>query len=173
MYYYSTNRKSIPVDFKTATILGQAPDKGLYYPEAIPHISHWQKKSLAEWNKNELAFRIMRPYAGECIPDDVLYRIVEETIAFEFPLVQVTDDIYSLELFHGPTLAFKDVGARFMSRCLAYFNTGNDKKITVLVATSGDTGGAVANGFESIAGQSRHCWRSKPRSGTGNGVGPW
>jgi threonine synthase len=94
----------------------------------------------------------MRPYVGGCIPDEILYRIIAETVEFEFPLVKVTDDIYSLELFHGPTLAFKDVGARFMSRCLTHFNRENEKKITVLVATSGDTGGAVANGFENVTG---------------------
>ncbi|HSC53186.1 MAG TPA: threonine synthase [Phnomibacter sp.] len=152
MHYYSTNRKSNPVDFKTATVLGQAPDKGLYYPEAIPNISQWQKKSLADWSKNELAFRVIRPYAGNCMSDDKLFEIVSDTINFDFPLVPVSDKIYSLELFHGPTLAFKDVGARFMSRCLAHFNEGNTRKITVLVATSGDTGGAVANGFENVEG---------------------
>ncbi len=152
MHYYSTNRNTKPDDLRTATIVGQAPDKGLFYPEVIPHISTWQKKTLADWSKNDLSFQIMRPYAGGCIPDEILYSIVADTVDFDFPLVPVTDDIFSLELFHGPTLAFKDVGARFMSRCLAYFNADNEKKITVLVATSGDTGGAVANGFENVEG---------------------
>ena len=152
MKYFSTNKQALSVDFKTATIAGQAPDKGLYFPESIPNINHWLTNSLSQWNKNELAFRVMQPYVGQCIPDETLYNLVSETIEFEFPLVRVTDSIFSLELFHGPTLAFKDVGARFMSRCLGYFNQGNTKKITVLVATSGDTGGAVANGFDEVEG---------------------
>jgi threonine synthase len=118
----------------------------------IPALSSWLKGPLSQCPKDELAFRVMRPYIGGTIPDEILYNIAAETVNFPFPLVQVTGDIYSLELFHGPTLAFKDVGARFMSRCLGYFNQGNPKKLTVLVATSGDTGGAVANGFENVEG---------------------
>jgi threonine synthase len=94
----------------------------------------------------------MKPYVGESIPDDVLQKIVNETISFDFPLIKINEKISSLELFHGPTLAFKDVGARFMSRCLGYFNRNNNKHTTVLVATSGDTGGAVANGFLGVEG---------------------
>ncbi len=151
MQYFSTNKQSANVDFKTATVLGQAPDKGLYYPEKVPGFAGgWE--TLRGLDKAELAFRVMQPYAGDCIPENELRRIAAETVDFDFPLVKVTDDIYSLELFHGPTLAFKDVGARFMSRCLGYFNKGNQKKVTVLVATSGDTGGAVANGFENVEG---------------------
>jgi threonine synthase len=152
MNYYSTNKNSPVVDFKTATVLGQAPDKGLYYPGFIPV---WDEEFLDAFNelsKEYLAYKVMKPYVGNTIPDEKLFEIVEETINFPFPLVKVKDGIYSLELFHGPTLAFKDVGARFMSRCLGYFNAGNNKKVTVLVATSGDTGGAVANGFEGVEG---------------------
>lgn len=152
MQYYSTNKQSQPVDFRAATITGQPPDKGLYYPSSIPSVSSLLQQPLASWDRTELAFRIMEPYVGNTIPHDHLYQIVKETIDFPFPLVKVTPDIFSLELFHGPTLAFKDVGARFMSRCLAHFNEGNNRLVTVLVATSGDTGGAVANGFDGVEG---------------------
>jgi threonine synthase len=101
----------------------------------------------------EIGFNIMKPYVEGSIPDEVLYDIISDTLNFDIPLVKVTENIYSLELFHGPTLAFKDVGARFMSRCLGYFSRENKKnKITVLVATSGDTGGAVADGFYGVEG---------------------
>ena len=103
-------------------------------------------------SKEEIAFNVIKPYVGDTIPEDELYRIVSETVNFEFPLVKVTDEMYSLELFHGPTLAFKDVGARFMSRCLGYFSRDKKEKVHVLVATSGDTGGAVANGFYGVEG---------------------
>lgn len=149
MQYFSTHNAGETADFKTATIWGQAPDKGLYFPEKVPPFN-WSE--LRKLDKAELAFRVMQPYAGNTIPEQALRSIAAETVAFDFPLVQVTDDIFSLELFHGPTLAFKDVGARFMSRCLGYFNKGNARKVTVLVATSGDTGGAVANGFENVEG---------------------
>ncbi len=152
MQYFSTNKKSPIVDFKTATIQGQAPDKGLYYPESIPQWDEEFLEDLKEISKPYLSFKVMKPYVGGCIPDEQLFDIVEDTINFPFPLVNVQDGIYALELFHGPTLAFKDVGARFMSRCLGHFNAGNTKKVTVLVATSGDTGGAVANGFEGVEG---------------------
>ena len=152
MRYYSTNSNAIQADFKTATIQGQAPDKGLYYPEAIPVWDEEFKEDIPELSREYLAFKVMKPYVGGTIPDETLFDIVSETINFPFPLVQVDEHIYSLELFHGPTLAFKDVGARFMSRCLGYFNAGNTRKVTVLVATSGDTGGAVANGFEGVEG---------------------
>ncbi len=152
MQYFSTNKQSAATDFGKATVTGQAPDKGLYYPDAIPALDATLLADLKNISKPELAFQVMRPYVEGTIPDEALRQIAAETVAFEFPLVQVTDSIWSLELFHGPTLAFKDVGARFMSRCLGYFNKGNAKKVTVLVATSGDTGGAVANGFENVEG---------------------
>lgn len=151
MQYFSTNNPSERADFKKASVLGQAPDKGLYFPETVPAFEgSWQ--SLRGLDKAELAYRVMKPYAAGKIPEAELRQITAETVDFDFPLVKVSEDIYSLELFHGPTLAFKDVGARFMSRCLGYFNKGNHQKVTVLVATSGDTGGAVANGFEKVEG---------------------
>ncbi len=147
MRYYSLNRQSSDVDFREATIRGQAPDKGLYFPVKLPKLEETFIRQLEQMSKEELAYEIMRPYIGNAIEDSALRTIVEETINFHFPLVPVNEQIFSLELFHGPTLAFKDVGARFMSRCLGYFSKGANKKTTVLVATSGDTGGAVANGF--------------------------
>ncbi len=152
MLYYSLNHQSPKVTFAEAAVRGQAPDKGLYFPEHIPQLPKGFIKNIRSYSKEELGFIVMKPYIGESIPDDVLKQIVAETINFDFPLVKVTDDIYSLELFHGPTLAFKDVGARFMSRCLGYFNRHAYHHTTVLVATSGDTGGAVANGFLGVDG---------------------
>ena len=152
MNYYSTNKQSAFVDFKKATIKGLAPDNGLYYPETIPQLSKEFIGNIASLSKEEIAFTVIQPYVGNTIPAEVLRRIVAETIYFDFPLVKVTEDIFSLELFHGPTLAFKDVGARFMSRCLGHFVAGDDREITVLVATSGDTGGAVASGFLNVEG---------------------
>ena len=152
MQYYSTNKQSAVADFKEATIQGLAPDNGLYYPEKIPELSKDFISNIASLSKEEIAFTVIQPYVGNTIPEAVLRRIVAETIYFDFPLVKVTEDIFSLELFHGPTLAFKDVGARFMSRCLGHFVAGDDREITVLVATSGDTGGAVASGFLNVEG---------------------
>src|SRR5690348_13812543 len=136
MRYYSTNHRSKIVDFREATIKGQPEDKGLYFPESIP---------LVDIEGEDIALRVIRPYVGNTIPESELERIVAETINFDFPLVKIDDNSYALELFHGPTLAFKDVGARFMSRCLEYFVRNNNRKVIVLTATSGDTGGAVAN----------------------------
>jgi threonine synthase len=152
MKFRSTNNNSPVVSFKEATIKGQAPDKGLYFPETIPHLPDVLIRNIDQYSKEEIAYSVIHPYAGDVIPENELERIIAETVNFEFPLVKVDDDIFSLELFHGPTLAFKDVGARFMSRCLGYFVKGGNKKITVLVATSGDTGGAVANGFFDVEG---------------------
>ena len=147
MKYYSLNRKSPDTDFREATIKGQAPDKGLYFPEFIPKLSKNFIDNIKSFSKEEVGFEVMKPFVGESIPKNILQNIINETINFDFPLVQVSENIYALELFHGPRLAFKDVGARFMSRCLGYFNRNKKQKTTVLVATSGDTGGAVANGF--------------------------
>ena len=152
MLYFSTNNNSPKVDFKEATIKGQAPDKGLYFPEVIPVLDKSFISDIEQYSKEEIAFKVIQPYIGELLPSKELERIVTETINFDFPLVKVEEDIFSLELFHGPTLAFKDVGARFMSRCLGYFVKDNKQKVTVLVATSGDTGGAVANGFYDVEG---------------------
>jgi threonine synthase len=152
MKYYSLNKISPLVSFEEATISGQAPDKGLYFPSFIPKLSKDFIADIKSFSKEEIGFEVMKPFVGESIPDGVLQNIITETINFNFPLVKVNDGIYALELFHGPTLAFKDVGARFMSRCLGYFNRNSDKHTTVLVATSGDTGGAVANGFLDVEG---------------------
>ena len=152
MQYFSTNHQSPKVDFKQATINGQAPDKGLYFPEQIPVLPKEIIENITSYSNEEIAFQVIKPYVGDAIPEVDLRKIVNETINFDIPLVKVTDAIYSLELYHGPTLAFKDIGARFMSRCLGYFVKDLSKKITVLVATSGDTGGAVANGFYDVDG---------------------
>ena len=152
MLFRSTNNISPKVDFKQATINGQAPDKGLYFPEEIPLLTNELITNIETLSNEEIAYQVIKPYVGDSIPADILRKIVAETIAFEIPLVHINKDIYSLELFHGPTLAFKDIGARFMSRCLGYFVKGLGKKVTVLVATSGDTGGAVANGFYDVDG---------------------
>jgi threonine synthase len=152
MNYYSTNKKSPLANFKEAAIKGQAPDKGLYFPEKIPAVDKALIDGIEKLSNEEIAFRVIKPYVGGTINDEKLFDIVKETINFPLPLVRVNDKISSLELFHGPTLAFKDVGARFMSRCLGQFVGGQNKKVTVLVATSGDTGGAVANGFYGVEG---------------------
>jgi threonine synthase len=152
MKYYSLNNHTIKTTFKEAAITGIAPDKGLYFPESIPQLDADFINNLDRFSNEEIAYRAIKPFVGDEIPEDVLRSIVAETLSFPFPVVKVEDDVYSLELFHGPTMAFKDVGARFMSRCLNYFTQGEDKKITILVATSGDTGGAVASGFLGVEG---------------------
>lgn len=152
MNYYSLNRKSPNVSFKEATILGQAPDKGLYFPESIPQVSTQLINNIEKYSNEAIAYEVIRPYVGNDLDEKELKRIVGETVNFPSPLVPIHESISSLELFHGPTLAFKDTGARFMSRCLGAFVKNQDKKVTVLVATSGDTGGAVANGFYDVPG---------------------
>ena len=152
MKYYSTNKNSGLVSFKDATIRGQAPDKGLYFPETIPQIDKGLINDIEKKSNEEIAVQVIKPYVANEIKEEELFKIVSETVNFPIPLVRVDDNIFSLELFHGPTLAFKDIGARFMSRCLGYFLKDENKKITVLVATSGDTGGAVANGFYNVPG---------------------
>lgn len=152
MKYYSINGNAPEVDFKTATINGQAPDKGLYFPEYIPRWDHEFISNLKNMSPVKIGFEIMKPYVGNSIPEDVLLNIMEETLSFDIPLKKIEDNIYCLELFHGPTLAFKDLGARFLSRCLGYFAKQQNEKIIILVATSGDTGGAVADGFYNVHG---------------------
>jgi threonine synthase len=152
MQYYSLNKQSPAVSFREAAIGGQAPDKGLYFPESIPVLPAAFFYQLKTKTKEQIAFEVIKPYVGNTIPDEILFTICKETVDFEFPLKKINESIYSLELFHGPTLAFKDVGARFMSRCLGCFSKNSDKEITVLVATSGDTGSAVANGFLGVKG---------------------
>jgi len=152
MNYYSLNRKAQKVSFQEAVIQGLAPDKGLYFPESISKLSESFFDSIENLSNGEIAFEVIKQFVGNEISEKELRQIIATTLSFDFPLVKVEENIYSLELFHGPTMAFKDVGARFMSRCLAYFNKGKELKNTVLVATSGDTGGAVASGFLSVKG---------------------
>ncbi|HVK49857.1 MAG TPA: threonine synthase [Pseudobacter sp.] len=152
MQYYSLNRQSPAVGFKEAAIRGQAPDRGLYFPERIPVFEKTFIENIEDLSKEEIAWRVISPYVGDTIPEADLRRIVSETVNFSIPLVRINENISTLELFHGPTLAFKDVGARFMSRCLGYFSKSITEKVVVLVATSGDTGGAVAHGFYDVPG---------------------
>ena len=135
MKYFSTNKQSPFVDFKEATIQGQAPDKGLYFPETIPTVDKNLIVDIENISNEDIGFRVLKPYVGNTIPDENLFQIVSESISFPIPLVKISDYIYSLELFHGPTLAFKDVGARFMSRCLGFF-LKDEKKNRVCVYPS-------------------------------------
>jgi threonine synthase len=152
MKYYSLNNKNHQVTFEQAVINGLAPDKGLYFPESLSKLSDEFFENIENLSNKEIAYRVIQQFVGDEIPEEELKRIVDETLSFDFPLVKIKENIYSLELFHGPTMAFKDVGARFMSRCLAYFNRDKNQQNTVLVATSGDTGGAVASGFLGVKG---------------------
>lgn len=153
MRYYSTNRKSPAVGLREAVIGGLAPDGGLYMPEKIKRLPAEFFDTIETSSLQEIAFRVAENLFGEDVPADLLKEMVLDTLNFDIPLVNVTKNTYSLELFHGPTLAFKDVGARFMSRLLAYFvKKEGGEVVNVLVATSGDTGSAVANGFLGVAG---------------------
>ncbi len=152
MQYFSTNRKSATVSFREAVLNGQPDDKGLYFPDSIPKFPAHLLGNLADLSEAEIAFAVIKPYIGDSIPDEKLFNICQEAVDFTFPLVEISDKISALELFHGPTLAFKDVGARFMGRCLQHFSLRSSQKTVVIVATSGDTGGAVANGFHNAQG---------------------
>jgi threonine synthase len=152
MNYYSLNRKAPDTNFENAVIKGLAPDRGLYFPREIKPLPVSFFEDIDNKSYPEIAFEAIKQFVSPEIPEDILKTIVEETLSFDFPVVQLDDKISTLELFHGPTMAFKDVGARFMARCLAYFNKNNTNEVTVLVATSGDTGGAVANGFLGVKG---------------------
>ena len=148
MKYISLNHNSAPTSFKKAVINGLAPDKGLYFPEKNVKLPVSFVESLKSLNDVEICYEVIRSYIGDEIPKNKLLEIIKDTISFKIPLKKIGQSIYSLELFHGPTLAFKDIGAKFMASCLNYFKDSyTSKKITVLVATSGDTGGAVAKGF--------------------------
>jgi threonine synthase len=152
MKYYSLNHKAPKTSFKGAVIKGLAPDKGLYFPERITPLPKSFFDKINTLSYNEIAFEAIKQFVSPDIPEAILKQIIAETLSFEFPIVELNKNISTLELFHGPTMAFKDVGARFMARCLGYFNQNNNKEVTVLVATSGDTGGAVANGFLGVKG---------------------
>lgn len=152
MNYYSLNKQAPNTSFKDAVVKGLAPDKGLYFPESISPLGSDFFDNIDDLSNSEIAFQAIKQFVSPEIPDDVLKTIVEETLSFNFPVIELNENISTLELFHGPTMAFKDVGARFMARCLGYFNKDNTNEVTVLVATSGDTGGAVANGFLGVKG---------------------
>lgn len=150
--YYSLNKQAPKVSFKDAVIKGIAPDKGLYFPEGITPLPDSFFEDIQSLSHQEIAFQAIRQFVFSDIPDSVLKDILGEVLDFDFPVVKIEENIATLELFHGPTMAFKDVGARFMAQCLSYFSRGKTSEVTVLVATSGDTGGAVANGFLGVHG---------------------
>lgn len=152
MKYYSTNKNTVPVHLKEAVIKGLAGDKGLFMPERIESFDPGFFDQIHKLSFQEIAYEVAKKFFGEDIDADSLKTIVYDTLSFDCPLVKVGDNIYSLELFHGPTLAFKDVGARFMARMLKHFLSGDQREVNVLVATSGDTGSAVANGFLGVQG---------------------
>lgn len=154
MQYYSLNKNAPTVSFEQAVRNGLASDRGLYFPENIPQLSPDFLSRLAAMTIEDMAVEVMQPYVGNSLTEAALREIVSATLCFDFPIQSVSEHIGSLELYHGPTLAFKDVGARFMARCLGHFIAGDAsaKKTTVLVATSGDTGGAVADGFLGVEG---------------------
>ncbi len=152
MKYYSTNGQVQNVTLREAVVKGLAADKGLFMPNVIKSLPASFFDSIQNLSFQEIAYVVADAFFGEDIPAEDLKAIVYDTLAFDVPAVKVTDNIYSLELFHGPTLAFKDVGARFMARLLGYFNKQEEQLVNVLVATSGDTGSAVANGFLGVDG---------------------
>ena len=150
MNYYSTNGKAPLASLRKAVVKGLAEDRGLYMPESIRTLPEEFFDNIDKMTFQEVSCAVADAFFGEDVDKEALHRIVCETLSFDCPAVKVKDSIYALELFHGPTLAFKDVGGRFMARLLQYF-TG-DEKLNVLVATSGDTGSAVANGFLGVEG---------------------
>ena len=152
MYYRSLNGKSKKVNFEEAVKNGLANDGGLYFPENIKPLDSNFIKNIVNYSNFEIGYKVIKQFIGDSINKNDLKEILSKTIDFNFPVVKLEKNIYSLELFHGPTLAFKDVGARFMANCLGYFNKNKSKLNTVLVATSGDTGAAVANGFYKVEG---------------------
>ena len=154
MIYYSTNKKAPVATLEKAVVKGLAEDRGLYMPEQIRQLPKEFFDRIQDMSFQELSYKVADAFFGEDVDAESLKRIVYDTLSFDCPVKRVTDNIYSLELFHGPTLAFKDVGARFMARLLQYFikKEGETKEVNVLVATSGDTGSAVANGFLGVEG---------------------
>ena len=153
MNYYSTNRRAAEASLKEAVVRGLAPDRGLYMPGRIERLPESFFREMPGLSFVQIACRVAEAFFGEDVDADALQRIVTDTLSFDAPVVRVEDRVWSLELFHGPTLAFKDVGARFMARLLAYLNKQEgERQVNVLVATSGDTGSAVANGFLDVSG---------------------
>lgn len=152
MQYHSLNNNAPKVTFSEAVIKGLAPDKGLYFPEKITPLPTSFFENIENLDTVEIAYQAIQQFIGTEIPEEELRDILKDVLNFDFPVVEIENNVATLELFHGPTMAFKDVGARFMARCLGYFNKNNENHVTVLVATSGDTGGAVANGFLGVKG---------------------
>lgn len=152
MKYFSTNKSILSVSLMEAVTKGLASDNGLFMPERIEEFDVEFFNGIHQMSFQEISAEVANKFFGEDIPEHILENIVFDTLNFDCPVVKVSDSIYSLELFHGPTLAFKDVGARFMARLLGHFLQGYKKDVNVLVATSGDTGSAVANGFLDIPG---------------------
>lgn len=152
MIYYSTNHNAASAGLREAVVRGLAPDRGLYMPERLEKLGKQFFDEIDKMSFREMSMQVAQAFFGEDIPEQDLQKIVYDTLSFDTPVVKVEENIYSLELFHGPTLAFKDVGARFMARLLGYFNKEEKQLVNVLVATSGDTGSAVANGFLGVEG---------------------
>ncbi|MEN6456273.1 MAG: threonine synthase [Prolixibacteraceae bacterium] len=152
MKYYSTNRSVSEVSLEEAVVKGIADDKGLFMPERIEMLPASFYEKIHELSFQEISFEVAKKFFGEDIPEAELKELVYDTLSFDCPVIHVQDQIYALELYHGPTMAFKDVGGRFMARLLAYFLKGKQDQVNVLVATSGDTGSAVANGFLGVPG---------------------
>lgn len=152
MKYFSTNHTVPKVSLMEAVVKGLAADNGLFMPERIEEFDLTVIERMSRLSFQEISFLVAQKFFGEDVPENTLKEIVYDTISFDCPIVKVSDSIYSLELFHGPTMAFKDVGGRFMARMLGYFLKGFKKEVNVLVATSGDTGSAVANGFFKVPG---------------------
>ncbi|WP_185860838.1 threonine synthase [Blattabacterium cuenoti] len=152
MLYYSLKNYQNLVSFEDAVLTGLSPDGGLYMPKYIPKLEPQFFHKLPFFDMYAIAMFIIKPYIGKYIPEKFLDQIIHDTLNFSFPLKKIHDNIHVLELFHGPTLAFKDVGAQFIAGCLSFFSKKLEKNVTVLVATSGDTGGAVAKGFHKKQG---------------------
>jgi threonine synthase len=152
MLFRSTAGKAQPVSFREAMMRGLAPDGGLYLPETIPTLPGTVLNSLRNLTFQELSFEIASLWLQDEVPTPILHKIIDTSMSFKVPLVPVKDNVYALELFHGPTLAFKDFGARFMAQMMSHFIRDLERELTVLVATSGDTGSAVANGFHKVNG---------------------
>lgn len=152
MQYFSLNRRAPITNFKNALFQSLAKDKGLYFPEKFTNLKSSFFDDLQEKSIHDIAYDVIEQFIVPEIPENILKEIIKETLSFNFPIRPLNNNMSILELFQGPTLAFKDVGARFMARCLGYFNEQTNDEITVLVATSGDTGGAVANGFLGVKG---------------------
>ncbi len=149
MNYFSLNHNASEVSFKEAVIRGLAPDKGLYFPKKIQPLPNSFFKTIDTLSTTTIAYKAIKQFVGDTIPKSDLKEIIKDVLSFDFPVVKIDENSFALELYHGPTMAFKDLGARFMARCLGYFNK---EQITVLVATSGDTGAAVAKGFLGVKG---------------------